>query len=83
MVHYAAMARALADAADAWSAAKDHATAADLWLRAARSAGLQGYVDWADTWLDRARAAAAVADRPCLKDRVDNWMNRNHGDLNE
>ena len=77
MVHYAAMARALADAAGARHRAKDHAAAADLWLRAARSAQLQGHEDWADTWSDQARAAASVAGQPQLRHRIENWIDQN------
>ena len=83
MIHYAAMAKSLADAADARSEAKDHAAAADLWLRAARSAQLQGYDDWADTWAGQARAAAAVAGEAHIKDRIQNWTDRNRGDRAE
>ena len=77
MTHYTAMARALADAADARSRAKGHAAAADLWLRAARSAQLQGYEDWADTWSEQARAAASVAGQARLRDRIEKWIDRN------
>ena len=83
MIHYPAMARALADAADARSGAKDHAAAVDLWLRAARSARLQGYEDWADTWLDQARAAASVAGQARLRDRIENWTERDGGRADE
>ena len=76
MVHYAAMARALADAADARSRTRDHAAAAELWFRAARSARLQGYDDWADAWWSQARTAAAASGQARLRDRVENWTGR-------
>ena len=68
--HYAAMARALAEAAESTAASGDPAVAVDLWLRAARSARLQGFDTWDQQWRAKARAAAASTGDAQLLDRV-------------
>jgi len=73
---YPAMVRALAAAAEARAEQGEPASAAELWFRAARSAQLQGFADWADDWSARARAAADEAGATDLIERLDRWRRR-------
>jgi hypothetical protein len=59
---YRGMARALALAGSAAASAGDQAAAGDLWLRAGRSAALQGDVAAARGWLELAAGHAAMAN---------------------
>jgi hypothetical protein len=63
---FTGMARALALAAEATRRAGDGATAADLYLRAGRSAQVEGNRLQAEAWLRQARELAQRNDRPIL-----------------
>lgn len=63
---FTGMARALALAAEATRKAGDGGTAADLYLRAGRSAQIEGNRVQAEAWLRQARELAQRNDRPFL-----------------
>jgi tetratricopeptide (TPR) repeat protein len=71
---YRGMRRALAAAGDAAAQQRDFADAADLYLRAGRSAAVRGESGQARLWLGRAEALADRARKPDLLDQARAWL---------